>query len=73
MEGFISHSSIEKNSNAWTIATWVLMTWDFLRNKIFPGMEQSIFKFEDIRDNDIRSVFDKTIERLQNKKIWTNS
>lgn len=72
MEGFIKHSNIEKNNNAWTMATWVLMTWDFLTNRLFPGSGQSIFRFDDIKDNDISSVFYKTVGRLQNKKIWTS-
>lgn len=70
LNGFTKFSNTHKNHNIWTLATWILVSWDFLNNKIFPGMENSIFKFDDIGKFDIHEVFNITLGRLQDKKVW---
>lgn len=71
LEVYIKHTNIGNNNNAWILSNWILVTWDFLRNRIFPGQEGSIFKFSDIKDKNTKLVYEKTLQRLQNKKIWT--
>jgi len=70
MTRFEEHTNIKENNNAWNISTWILFTYDFLRNSIDPGMEGSIFRFEDIREGNTKQLFYKTLARLQDKKIW---
>jgi hypothetical protein len=70
INGFVKHSNIESNNPVWIIATWILVTWDFLRNRIFPGIEGSVLSVEQIKDGNVRLVFEKTLARLQDKKIW---
>lgn len=70
LNGFTKFSNTHKNNNIWTIATWTLVSWDFLNNKIFPGMENSVFKFEAIGEGGLQEIFNITLNRLQNKKIW---
>lgn len=69
IEKYEAITYIKENNNAWTIATWILFTYDFMRNKIFPGMEGSIFRFEDFKEGNIKQLFYTTLDRLQTKKI----
>jgi hypothetical protein len=73
LKGFAKHSNLEKNNNIWGIAIWILFTWDFLNNKCFPGSEGSVLNI-DAPENykDAQKAFSETLERLQNKKIWTS-
>lgn len=70
LKGFTKYSNTHKKNNIWTISTWILVSWDFLKNKIFPGMTNSIFRFQDFEKNDFQEVFELTLGKLQSKKIW---
>ncbi|MCB0541418.1 MAG: hypothetical protein KDE33_28180 [Bacteroidetes bacterium] len=70
IQGFIDKTDLKKNSNFWTIATWILFTWDFMKNRVFMGAENSVLTVQEIKDGDLKDVFYKTLHRLQLKKIW---
>lgn len=73
LESFSKFSNTHEEHNIWRISTWILFSWDFLKNKTTPWMEKSIFKFEDLGKNTAQEVFKINLDRLQDRKIWNKN
>lgn len=70
IENYSARYKLEENPFFWKIALWILVTWDFMKNGVFPGVEDSVLKVEPIRKINIKSEFFRALEILQTKKIW---